>query len=140
MNPTPPTKQLPAVWAWVCIALGVFLMLIALGVFNDQEAGTNAPLWVVALCGIVFVIGGCMMLTRQNSRLNNLLAGLICLIFAVVGAWVALFAPPAGFSGGIPLLSAEANVTLARWVFGAGAVLSLLLCGYAVRLAQRSRP
>jgi hypothetical protein len=125
-------------WAWFCLALGLYPLLIAFGVITIDATDIQAPMWMLAVCGIVFVIGGCMLLLTRHARLNNLLAALICLAFAAVGGWVALFSPPEGFSGGIPLLSDAANIRLARWVFGGGAVISLALCGYAVRLALRS--
>lgn len=125
-------------WAWFCLALGVLPMLIAFGVVSVQESQVHTPMWVLGLCGVVFVCAGCAMLLSERSRFNALLGGLICLCFAAVGVWVAVFSPADGFSGGIPLLSDEANVTLARWVFGCGAVLCLVLFGYAVvRILRR---
>ena len=136
MNSRRPAGTAHPFWAWFCIALGLGPLAIACGVVAVDPSKLLAPAWVLALCGLVFVIGGCMMLLGRGTRANDLLAGLICLAFAAVGIWVSLFAPSASFSGGIPLLSHEQNVTLGRWVIGCGAVVSLMLTGYALRRAS----
>lgn len=120
-------------WGWLCVGLGLYPISIALGLITVDESRVHAPMWVMALSGIVFVICGCMILLGRDSRLNNLFAALMTLSFAAIGVWVSLFSPPEGFSGGIPLLSNETNVMIARWVFGCGAIVSFALCGYAVR-------
>ncbi len=133
MNSKRAIKEVHPGWAWLCVVIGLYPVSIAFGVIAVHESKVHAPLWVVALCGIVFIAGGCMILLAQHARLNNLFAGLICLSFAAVGIWVSLFSPSEGFSGGFPFLSSESNIKIARWVFGCGAVLSLVLFGYAVR-------
>ncbi len=125
------------VWAWFCIALGAYPLLIAFGVVSVQDSLVHAPMWVIGLCGVVFVCAGCAMLFATQARLHNLFGGLICLAFAAVGFWVAVFSPHEGFSGGIPFLSYDNNVTLARWLFGFGSVLTLAMFGHAMRLVFR---
>jgi len=82
---------------------------------------------------LVFVIGGCMMLLGQDSRTNDLLAALLCVVFGVVGGWIAVFAPSGGFYGGLPFLSLAANETLARVVFGAGSLLCFGIAAWALK-------
>lgn len=137
MNSTRPAGTAHPFWAWFCIVIGLAPLAVAGGLVPVEASALQAPAWVLALCGLVFVIGGCMMLLGRNSRLNDLLAGVICLSFAAVGIRVALFGPSANFSGGIPLLSHEQNVTLGRWVIGCGAVVSLALAGCALWRARR---
>ena len=122
----------------LCIALGAFPLSIALGLLPVDEADVYAPMWVVAVSGLVFLIAGCMIILGNHSWANDLLAGILCLLFGVVGVWVALFSPSEGFSGGVPLLSNAANVTLARWVFGFGALISFSISVYAFRRAFQS--
>lgn len=125
-------------WGLVCIALGCYPISMALGFFPVDPAELTAPLWVVAAAGIAFVIAGFMILLANHSRANDLLAGALCLLFAIMGAWVALFSSSEGFSGGLFFLSSEQNVALGRWVFGIGALLSFAISAYAFRRAAQS--
>lgn len=133
-----PTKRTRFVLGLICIVLGTLPLLVALGVIPVDEADVYAPIWVVAISGMVFLIGGCMIFLGDHSWANDLLAGVLCLLFGVVGVWVALFASSEGFSGGIPLLSDAVNVTLGRWVFGGGALISFSISAYAFRRAFQS--
>lgn len=116
--------------------LGLYPIAIAAGVLEVDPDSLNAPPWILALCGLVFVIAGCMVLLGQHGRINDILAALILLSFALVGAWVSLFSPAEGFSGGLPLLSRETNRLLGRVIFGLGALLSFSLFVYALRRAM----
>lgn len=122
----------------LCIALGCYPLSIALGFLPINEAKVMAPMWVVAMSGIVFVIAGGMILLGSHSWANDLLAGILCLLFGIMGAWVSLFSASEGFSGGILLLSHESNVTLGRWMFGIGALISFAISAYAFRRAFQS--
>jgi len=95
-------------------------------------------MWVVAMAGLMFVIGGAMILIGEHSWANDLLAGILGLLFGIVFTWVSLFSPGEGFSGGVPLLSGESNVTLGRWMFGIGALMCFAVSGYAFRRAAQS--
>jgi hypothetical protein len=71
---------------------------------------------------------------RKNNSIGSALAGgIICGALSAAGFYVALFDP--SISGGIPFLADEANRTLGRVAFGAGAVVTLLLAVYAFREA-----
>lgn len=74
------------------------------------------------------------MLVGQQSKLNHLFASIWLAAMGAIGDWVAFFAPANGFSGGLPFLSDVQNVVIARAVFGGGAVMTFLCCGYALRL------
>jgi hypothetical protein len=131
-------KRTRIVLGLLCIALGTFPLAIAFGFIPVDETQVQTPMWVVALSGVVFLIGGCMIFLANHSGVNDLLAAILCLLFGIVGAWVSLFAPADGFSGGVPLLSPEANVTLARWVFGCGALICFAISVYAFRRSIQS--
>ena len=122
----------------LCVVLGLVPVAIALGVIPVSDAQLHAPMWIVALSGVVFIIAGCMIFLGNHTWANDLLAGVLCLLFGVAGTWVAFFSSSDGFSGGIPLLSQAANVTLGRWVFGLGALLSFSISIYAFRRAIQS--
>lgn len=118
----------------------IFPIAVAFGLITVDKAAVHAPMRVVALTGIIFVIGGCMILAGQRSRLSNLFAAVMCLSFASLGSWVSLFAPSKDFSGGIPLLSNETNAEIAPWAFGCGALISLGLAGYGLHQLFKPSP
>ena len=122
----------------LCIALGFYPLSIAFGWLPVDQADVMAPMWVVASSGIVFLIAGCMIFLGNHSWANDLLAGILCLLFGAVGAWASLFSSSEGFAGGVWFLSTDANVTLGRWVFGSGALISFAIAAYALRRAYRS--
>ena len=122
----------------MCVALGLFLLLIAAGVIPTSDAQSQAPNSIIALCGVVFVIAGCMAILGTQSRVNDMLAALLCLIFGIVAAWVSLFGSSDGFSGGIPFFSNEANVKIARIAFGVGSLICFAMSGWALKRFSRS--
>ena len=132
---SPPSKQKPLFLGLFCIAIGLFPIAHALNLLPIAEQLGDAPKWVIGLCGLVFVLSGCMMMTQLNSRLNNLLAAVFLAVMGSIGVWVSMFSPAEGMSGGLFFLSREQNVLLGRCVFGLGAAIGFLMCAYAVRLA-----
>lgn len=122
----------------LCVVLGFLPVAIALRVIPVSDEQLHAPMWIVALSGVVFIIAGCMIFLANHTWANDLLAGVLCLLFGVAGTWVAFLSPSDGFSGGIPLLSQATNVMLGRGVFGFGAILSFAISVYAFRRAIQS--
>jgi hypothetical protein len=118
-----------------CLALGCYPIALALGYLPVGEIELAAPRWVIAGAGLAFVFAGFMILLADHSRANDFLAGVLLLLFSIIGAWVSLLSPDEGFSGGLPFLSQELNIMVGRWVFGFGALISLALCVYAFRRA-----
>ena len=125
-------------FALLCIALGGFLVLVACGLIDDDPAKRHAPDLIIALCGSVFIIAGIMILVGHHSRVNDLLAAILCMTFGIIGAWVAIYGASEGFSGGLPLLSNETNTRLARGVFGLGSLLCFAMSSWAFRRFFRS--
>ena len=119
--------------ALLCLALGGFLVLVACGLIEDDPTKRHAPDLIIALSGSVFIIAGIMMLVGRQSRVNDLLAAILCTTFGIIGAWVAIYGTSEGFSGGIPLISDEANIRLARGVFGLGSLLCFAISGWAFK-------
>lgn len=123
-----------------CIALGCYPIALGLGYLPVDEAELTAPLWVIAAAGLAFVIGGLIILFAGHSRANDLFAGMLLLLFGILGVWVCLFSSDEGFSGGLPFLSQELNSVIGRSLIGLGALISFALCGYALRrAASRSK-
>jgi hypothetical protein len=122
----------------LCIALGCYPLAIALGILPVDAGKVMVPMWIVALSGTVFLIAGCMVLLGNHSWANDLLAGILCLLFGVMGAWTSLLASDTAYSGGLWFLSHATNVVLGRWVFGLGALICFAIAGYAFRRAYQS--
>ena len=137
MDARSPSGRARLVYGLGCIMLGCYPLALSLGFLPVDEAALNAPLWVVAGAGFVFVIAGFKILLAKHSRANDLLAGALLFLFGIMGAWVSLFGSSEGFSGGLPIVSSEANVLLGRWIFGLGSLVSFALSVYAFRRAIR---
>ena len=134
----PSLEARPPVWvAWICFAAALLLLGVAIGVVPDSDTDATSPPWILSIVALVLFVLGCMVLFGHNKRVNDVLAGIVCLGFAAVGAWVSLVAPPEGISGGIPFLSRETNTALGRGVFGLGAIMSLMVAVYAFRRGLR---
>lgn len=118
--------------ALIAIACGGFILLVASGVIPMQTAN-NTPMWIVGLVGVMFVLAGTMIFLRNHSRVLDLFAALILASFTLLAAWITLYGSPDGFSDGIPFLPDKANVSLARIMFGFGAVLCFAGFLYALK-------
>ena len=108
--------------ALVAIACGGYALLAASGVLPVQIAN-NTPVWVIGLVGVIFVIAGVMIFLRNYSRVLDLFAAIILASFTLIAAWITFHASSEGFSGGIPFLPSDMNVSVARFMFGLGALL-----------------
>lgn len=118
----------------IVFGVGLLILAIAGGVIGERSP-QDAPPLVIALAGIVFLSGGVMLALGQQSRITAYLAVVILLAFAGVAAWAAFFAAPEGFSGGLPFVPRELNVSLGRVVF---AIAAVFLLGLAVAAAYRA--
>ena len=124
-------------WGLFCIALGCYPIAMAFGFIDVDPAELTSPPWVIAGAGLAFVIAGLMILLAMHSRLNDLLAGVLCLLFGIMGTWVSLLSSDDGFSGGLFFLSPDANILLGRIFFGIGALISFGVAFYALQRASR---
>ena len=124
--------------ALFCVALGTYPILLATGVVEPDPGQLHAPPWVVGIAGGVFVLLGFYLPFSGSKVSNNLFGALICLSFAAMGAWAAFDSPPGSIEGGIPFATAAFNQALGRGLFGFGALISLAMGIYALRLAARA--
>lgn len=109
------------------LVMGVLITLAAMDMGPMASAQRNAPRWVVAAAGVVFLCGGGLLLVPARW-LGSLLAGVVVALLTAVFGWVALFGDSAHFvvsSGGI--LSADAQVLVARVIFAMVAVLGMAI-------------
>jgi hypothetical protein len=118
--------------ALIAIACGGYALLAAVGVLPIETAN-DTPMWVVGLIGVMFIIAGIMIFLRNHSRALDFFAGIILASFTLITGWIAFFASPEGFSGGIPFLPRAMNVTLGRVMFGLGSIMCFGGFLYAVK-------
>lgn len=116
-----------------CIAIGVFILLIAFDIVESEQGSKQAPNFVIGLAGFVFLIAGLMVFVGQKARSIDLLAAVLCLAFGVVAAWASLFGDGEGFSGGLPFVSHETNVKISRFVFGCSALVCFAISAWALK-------
>ena len=136
---TQSTENAPWPLAVLTLLAGAMLIAIAAGWLTVDPNDVHAPMWVIGAVGLVFAGAGLLMLLGPESMLHHWLAALMLAGFAAVGIWATLISDLQNLQGGLPFVSQETNVLFARGLFGFGAVISLALCGYAIKLALASR-
>lgn len=119
---------------WPVTGAGLAVIALALGLLPVKVSYLNVPQWILGMAGAVIVIAGLKMLLGEESRVNNLLAALLLTAMGVVGSWIGLFGSDEGFSGGMPFLPDAVNISLARGLFGIGALICFLLAAYAFKM------
>ncbi len=127
-------------------------MLIGAGALplSGDQRSLHAPLWVVLLAGLVFVLAGCAALMQTLGGANDggelppgsprwlltvqYLAGVALFAsFALIGSWAALSDGPIKLSHGFSLPAITDNSTMGRIAFGIGAAMTwLCTLAYAV--------
>ncbi|MEM1174186.1 MAG: hypothetical protein AAGI27_05205 [Pseudomonadota bacterium] len=122
-------------YAVICFVAGSYPIAICLGYVTFEESDTATPLWVAAGVGSAFIMAGFMILLTRYGRANDLMAGVMLLIFASLGVWVSVFSSDAGFSGGVAWLPEDMNILIGRVFFGFGALVSLAMAVWAFRRA-----
>ena len=84
-----------------------------------------APRWLFYILSFTLGAGAGLAFLGQDHPLSNLVAAVIWILFALAGTWAAVYSPLERLSGGISVLPSAANRTLARIIFGMGAILNL---------------
>lgn len=123
--------------ALVFVLIGGFIMMIAAGVVPFEGEASDAPPFVVGLAGFTFVAAGGAFLVNGGSAARAVWAMLIMACMAGIGLWVAFFGDTERISGGIPFLPQETNAAIGKVMFGLGALITLLMIGYAFKDALR---
>ncbi|QDS97322.1 hypothetical protein HG15A2_05830 [Adhaeretor mobilis] len=111
------------------LAVGILIMMVATNVIPSEDEKFHVPRWVVFVCGMLFVTPGMAELLPGGKRTARFAFSFMLACFGTIGGAVALLGDSAGFSGGIPFVSQGTNATIARWVFGGGALLCFLFAG-----------
>jgi hypothetical protein len=122
--------------------MGVLVLLLGLGVTHASKSDFHAPHWVIGAAGVAFICAGAAIwlgCAGPRDQLNALrrvcvdLCGLaIVTCFALIFTWVGFAPGKREFSGGVPMIGADANNALGRFVFGAFGVVAWLIVGVAI--------
>ena len=115
------------------VAAGLLIGL-AVGAYTPVAGALRAPAWLVAIGGLVFAGGGLAVLFPHHPAVGWSVAMVILASLGIIALWVGLAATPEEISGGLPLLSREANVRLGRAVFTVSGLLCLALLGWGLWL------
>jgi hypothetical protein len=136
--------------------VGLFVVLVGAGVTAVKPEPGDAPPWVIACAGLVFLLAGVSVLIGALSsraapdgtlpddapfvlRLCQYLCGVtLAAMLATVGSFAAFGPGERHFTSSVPFLSGE---LAGRIAFGVGAVMVWALTGvFAVVGARRLRP
>ena len=123
--------------AALCILGGIGLSGVALDILSVDPDSVLAPRWVLGFVGVIFILAGAMLIAGMQSRINDLFAAIMLLLFGAIALWISLIGYQQGISGGVPGLSDTANTSIGRLVFGFGGLLCLGMSVYAVRRFAR---
>jgi hypothetical protein len=148
----PASPRTTLVYGLLAVAMGLFLLLMSVGVVPMRPRPGDGPLWVAAVAGLCFVLAGISVAvgaihgvsetgelpkdTGWWMRLFYTVIGVTIVgALACIGSWVAVGPGPRAFGGpGMILLSQEANDMTGRVIFGFGAVLTWL-CAIAMAVS-----
>ena len=133
----PASKRPPLLLGLLCLASGLLILGIGLGLIPTDPTDIHAPPWVLALCGLVFILGGVAVFAHERPRVQSAAGTTIVLAFRLVGGWVALFGASGQMSGGVPFLPRGVNIAIGRGLFGLGALMCLVLFVFGVRQILR---
>jgi hypothetical protein len=151
----PDSPRTTFVCGLLAIALGLFTLLVGLGIVPVDPRSVHGPMWIATAAGICFLLAGISVavgaiygvsetgeLPKDTGWWMRLFYTVIAVIIAgalaSIGSWVAFGPGPRAFSGtGLFLLSREASDLVGRILFGLGAVLTwLFTIAIAVRGAR----
>jgi hypothetical protein len=107
------------------LIFAIYLGWLALSYDNLPAELFAAPRWLLYILSFTLGAGAGLAFLGQDHPLSHLVAAVIWILFALAGIWAAVYSPLERLLGGISVLSPAANRTLARIIFGLGAILNL---------------
>ena len=122
--------------ALLCLAAGVAVCAVSLGLLPVDYALFEAPRRVVFGAGGVMVLLGFMLLARDH-RASDLIGSILLLGLAAAAGWLTFYAPEGTLERFAPFIPASVNDALGRLLFGLGAVASFGMAAWAVRRLLR---
>jgi hypothetical protein len=164
MDQKPPSHRTTIGLGAIFAAIGFFIVLVGFGVL-PPPGKANAPMWVVMLAGLCFLLGGLGVLipaavtgeARSDGELpagapywlrvfQYLLVLALFADFAMIGSFVAFGPGTRSFSVSVPLVSTSGGSEIfGRVAFGVGAIITwlcliLVAVGGWRKLTSRNRP
>ena len=141
----------------IAAAAGLYFVLVGLGLLPIPGGPRNlhAPLWVVLLAGLAFLLGGIAIVIQAIGRadatgelptnaphwiriVQYLIGVAIFASFAMIASWIAIGGDAKQFSGNVLMFGASTNAMIARSAFGLGAIICwLVTIGFAVSGARK---
>jgi hypothetical protein len=145
MDQKPPSRGTTIGLGSIVAAIGFYVVLVGLGVL-PPPGETDAPMWVVLLAGLCFLLGGLGVLipaavtgeVRDDGELpagapywlrvfQYLLVLTIFAAFAMIGSFVAFGPGTRSFSVSVPFVSTSGGSEIfGRIAFGVGAIITWL--------------
>jgi hypothetical protein len=145
MNQKPPSRGTTIVLGAIFAAIGLYIVLVGLGAL-PPPGKANAPMWVVMLAGLCFLLGGLGVLipaavtgeVRDDGELpagapywlrvfQYLLILTIFAAFAMIGSFVAFGPGTRSFSVSAPFISTSGGSEMfGRIALGVGAIITWL--------------
>ena len=143
-TPQKPGRGAAILMAVACFAGGAAVVAAAAGILPTQPGAMQAPRWVVACAGAIFMAGAFVPLNATFGLpdwVNRLVALTVGLGLATVFNWIAFFPGERHFTSTISIpgaqLSAPSSELTGRIVFGCGALFCDAIVLYAVWQAVR---
>ena len=145
MGQKPPSRGTTIGLGAIVAAIGLYIVLVGLGAL-PPPGEANAPMWVVVLAGLCFLLGGLGVLipaavTGEVTSDGELPAGApywlrvfqyllvltIFAAFAMIGSFVAFGPGTRSFSVSVPFVSTSGDSEIfGRIAFGIGAIITWL--------------
>jgi hypothetical protein len=136
---------------------GLYFTVAGFGVLPLPGGPQNlhGPLWILLPIGSIFLLTGVAILLQGLGRANekgelpanapqwmrgaqHLIGVTLFACFGLVGSWIAFAGESRQFSGGVPFIGHSLNITIARGMFGLGAIICWIAAiGLAVSGARK---
>ena len=138
------SKQLTKKQVWlfgsVFILAGLMIILLGLGVIHADPSTVHAPMWIIVCAGLVFLLGGVVVIngyafSRPNLIISDILGVSVVGIMTLICWWVAFGPGERHFTTTSSFLfsktTTSGNSEQGRFVFGIAFFLMLIFFIFA---------
>ncbi len=140
MSEKPLSRRSVLITGSLSVGMGLFVIAISLNLIPVEDQSFNAPRWVGGVAGLIFVLGGVLVIIHQREQQRTLtgpriasevaqflVAGLLITLFALIGNWIAFGPGDRQFSSAVSVpfitIFQSANEITGRVCFGMFAIL-----------------